>query len=231
MSLYLWIDIASISIPFLFSFHPRIRFVRVWPALWPAMVITATLFLLWDAYFAHWGVWGFNRSYLSGLFFGPLPIEEVLFFICIPYACLFTYFCIKLFLSAEYTSTKHSWARALSGGLLVLLLISGLLNLERLYTSWTSLLTAGLLLFNLVTKDTRWLVPFYLSFIVILIPFFIVNGILTGTGIENPVVWYDNNQNLGIRIGTIPVEDICYALLLLLLNTTLFEMFLRKLRN
>lgn len=58
-----------------------------------------------------------------------------------------------------------------------------------------------------------------------LIPFFIVNGILTGTGIQDEIVWYNNSENLGIRIGTIPIEDIGYAFSLLLLNLLLFERF------
>ena len=47
--------------------------------------------------------------------------------------------------------------------------------------------------------------------------FSIVNGLLTGTLIKNQVVWYNNNENLSIRLGTIPVEDIFYALLMLLM--------------
>jgi len=64
---------------------------------------------------------------------------------------------------------------------------------------------------------------FYLTFLVMLIPFFIVNGILTGTGIENEVVWYNNDENLGIRMLTIPVEDSVFAFSLILLNLLLFK--------
>ena len=59
------------------------------------------------------------------------------------------------------------------------------------------------------------------AFIFILIPFFIVNGILTGSGIDEQVVWYNNNENLGIRFLTIPVEDFGYAFSLILFNLLL----------
>ena len=61
-----------------------------------------------------------------------------------------------------------------------------------------------------------------------LIPFFIVNGVLTGTGIEGNIVWYNDDQNLGIRLGTIPIEDTAYAFSLILMNLFLFYKFKKK---
>ena len=52
-----------------------------------------------------------------------------------------------------------------------------------------------------------------------------MNGILTGSGIEEQVVWYNDSENLGKRLGTIPVEDILYGMTLILLNYYLTELF------
>jgi len=46
-----------------------------------------------------------------------------------------------------------------------------------------------------------------------LIPFFAVNGVLTAL----PIVWYNNSENLNVRLGSVPVEDAFYSLLLLLI--------------
>ena len=66
---------------------------------------------------------------------------------------------------------------------------------------------------------------FYISFLIILIPFFIVNGVLTGSFIAEPVVWYNDIENLGIRLFTIPVEDIGYAFNMLFLVVFFNEKF------
>ena len=83
---------------------------------------------------------------------------------------------------------------------------------------------AALLLYSLVAKDTN-LNSFFITFLVILIPFFIVNGLLTGSFIEEQVVWYNDAENLGIRIGTVPIEDAFYAFGMLYTAIILIEKF------
>ena len=85
-----------------------------------------------------------------------------------------------------------------------------------------------LLMYLKFIVHVNWLHRFYFTFLILLIPFCIVNGILTGTGIEQPVVWYDHSQIIGIRLLTIPIEDVFYGMLLQLLNIAFYEYFSRK---
>jgi len=222
MSLYLWLDLLSLSVPFLVSFHPRIALYKHWKALFLAMFITLIPFIIWDVYFTVNGYWGFNEIYLSGIYFLHLPIEEWLFFICIPYACIFTHLSIleinpKLSLSDKLTKRISIFLF----GLFALVL---LVNYDKAYTA-IDMIFAIVVLALVVKFKPSLLNSFYITFLFMLIPFFIVNGVLTGTGIEGNVVWYNNEQNLGIRLGTIPVEDTAYAFSLILLNLFLFNKF------
>ncbi|MGS0523811.1 lycopene cyclase domain-containing protein [Zobellia nedashkovskayae] len=73
-------------------------------------------------------------------------------------------------------------------------------------------------------KFTTYFCSIIISF-VLLIPFFIINGILTGTGIEQAVFDYNPQAILGIRILSVPIEDMFYNFSLLLLPLALTHMF------
>jgi lycopene cyclase domain-containing protein len=87
-----------------------------------------------------------------------------------------------------------------------------------------------LLAYSFITRN-EILQKFYITFLIILIPFLIVNGILTGSFIEGEVVWYNNEENLGIRLFTIPIEDVFYAFSMLFANLILIEKFKLKFNN
>lgn len=220
---YLLINFFSILIPFLFSFERRIFFFKKMRALLPALIITGAFFIIWDHFMTVWSVWGFNNEYLIGYYLWDLPIEEWLFFFTIPYSCVFIYESLN-FLIKKDSLLKYS--KNISGTLSVILMIVVLFNTEKLYTAIKLTLTVFMLVYVLI-ENFDFMGKFYRAYFVSLIPFFIVNGILTAL----PVVTYNDSENLGIRIGTIPVEDTVYTLLLLLMNICLYEYFKNRLKK
>lgn len=220
MSLYLTLDLLSVSIPLLASFYPKAPFYKNWRYLWVSTLVPAVVFIAWDIAFTEMGVWGFNQQYLSGIYFFNLPLEEVLFFICIPYACLFTYFALTELFEKDYLFPHQE---LISSGLSIVCMILGLYNMDKWYTGVTFFALGIFLAYQMLILKPRYMGRFYFAFGFILIPFFIVNGILTGSFLADPVVWYNDAQNLGLRLGTVPVEDIFYGMLLLVTNVAIYE--------
>lgn len=216
---YLLIDLGSLLVPLLFSFHPKLQFYKKWLCFLGANIIVGGVFTAWDMYYTHLGVWGFNPTYLTGYYISNLPIEEILFFICIPFASVYSYHCFKLFFPAPKVPVRQ-----ITMSLVVALVIVGVLNMDKLYTSVTCISLAVFLSIVVLWYKASWTACFYVAFLFLLIPFFIVNGILTGTGVDNPIVWYNNAENLGIRMHTIPVEDTFYGMLLLMGHVAVYEM-------
>src|SRR5690606_557036 len=201
--LYLLVNFFTISIPLVFSFHPRIKFHRHWPAFLAAAVLVAIPYLVWDSLFTRAGYWGFNDRYVTGIFLMNLPLEEVLFFICIPFSCVFTYFCLDKFYDLAWSPrTERIFCILFS----LFLILVGFIFWERSYTSITFISLGLLCLLLKFVARIDWFGKAVVVYGILLLPFFIVNGILTGTGLEEPVVWYNSHEHLGVRLLTIPVE-------------------------
>ena len=219
MSLYMIIDLASISIPFLFSFHPRIQFVKEWKYALPAIILAAIPYLIWDEWFTADGIWGFNPVYHSGIMIGSMPLEEILFFISIPYACLFTYWSMTKLTKLRMPASSQN---VLYGVLFTVFALMMIFGSSQWYTFMDGLAAFVILLATFLVKRDL-ILKFFPVYLIILFPFFIVNGILTGWGITDQVVWYNDSENMGIRVITIPIEDFAYGFSMLLLSTLLFE--------
>ena len=222
---YLGLDVFSIAFPLAASFEHRVQYSRKWPGLFTGIGVMALVFLAWDAIFTANGVWGFNPRYTLGPRFLHLPIEEWLFFFTIPYSCVFLYEVMRHFVKRDVLGRL---ARPLSIALMVVLLVVGLWHIDRIYTAVTFLCTAAMLALHVFVLKSPYLGRFYLGYAISLIPFFLVNGILTGWLLPEPIVWYDNAENLGIRMNTIPLEDSMYLLFFLLLTITFYERPLRR---
>ncbi len=228
MSIYLLVNILVLLIPLLFSFDSRVSFYKDWPGLWPALLLTGTLFIIWDALFTHFGIWGFNKEYLMGWNLLGLPFEEWLFFLTIPYACLFSYRVLNVWIPLKGNPKVQ---RQISFGLILIFAVFALLFRDRIYSLITFSLAALFILITEWLMKAPFLLSFYRAYLIILIPFIIVNGLLTGTGLEQPVVWYNHAENMNLRLFTIPLEDGVYGFLLIGLNIVLLEYFIKKRRK
>ena len=214
---YLLINFLTILFPILLSFDSRVKFYKSWKFIFPGLIITGLVFLVWDHLFTILDVWSFNPDYVIGLYILNLPIEEILFFITVPFACIFIYECLKYYIKRDLLK---SVSRMISIMLIILSIVLLLAFYDRVYT----LITFGLLLLALSYAEfiqKANLGRFYLAYLVSLIPFYIVNGILTSI----PIVMYNNAENMAFRIGTIPFEDHFYSMSMLLINIRLFEYF------
>lgn len=221
---YLLLMTFSLSVPLLRSFEKRISYYRSFKALFTSIFLVGVPFIIWDALFTHYGFWGFNPRYLSGMYGLGLPLGEWLFFIIIPYVCIF------IFRVTEYfapVSAERKWPRQITNFLLGFCGFMSVMYYDRWYTVLTFGFLFLLLLWHYRLNHTTWLGTFYRAFAIILIPFFLVNGILTGSGIAEEIVWYNAAEMVGQRIVTIPLEDGFYGMLLILGNLSIYQ-HLRK---
>lgn len=222
-SLYFLILLGTVFVPFIFSFHPKLRFDKTFKSFFIANALVAFVFILWDIRFTQLGVWGFNPNYVSGIFIGNLPIEEVLFFVCIPFSCVFTYHCLTKFYTFAWNPKTEN--RVITAAA-VFLFVIGLIYCQHAYSALTFLSLSALLILLRFVAHVNWIGKLLSIYPILLIPFFIVNGILTGTGLEQPVVWYNDSENMGIRLFTIPIEDVFYGFELILLNLFVYHWLL-----
>ncbi|MDP4664032.1 MAG: lycopene cyclase domain-containing protein [Salibacteraceae bacterium] len=218
--IYLLINVLTIAYPLAQSYEKRIRLLQHWKAIFTSIAITGAVFLAWDELFTQLEVWGFNGRYLTGIYIGALPIEEWGFFLTVPFACIFVYEVLNYFIKKDIFANSH---QAITLFFLMVTTFLGYYFHDRMYTSTSFFFAAILLLGQLMVFRFSWMGRFYMAYFVCLIPFLIMNGWLTGSFTDEPIVWYNNLENMGLRIFTIPAEDTIYLLGMLLLTFMVYE--------
>ncbi len=200
---YLLIDALIIIFPLLFSFKWKFQYIRFLKPLAASIAIVGTGYIIWDMLVTYRGDWSFNHSYLSGIEIVNLPLEEILFFVTVPYACIFIFENLMYFVKdKEIWYNKNFYL-----GLSVIFFIIGIIFYHQEYTilamlSVSFFLLISALFFEEVLKSRLFWAYIVLSFI----PFVIFNYLLTSI----PVVLYNSAAIWNIRITTIPLEDFFY---------------------
>ncbi len=216
MSLYGQLLLASIAGPLLLSFDKKVAFYKQWKYLFPAILVSGVIFIFKDILFAQNGVWSFNPAFTGSINWYGLPLEEWLFFLVVPYCCLFIYEVLNTYFPHNGMVKSAPTLALILGSLLIVL---GLYFYPKWYTGGYFLFTGVVLLLIRHWFSPKFLANFFRAYMVSLIPFLLVNGVLTAM----PVVMYNSSQILNIRIYTIPIEDTIYCLSMLLIPAAIFE--------
>jgi lycopene cyclase domain-containing protein len=222
---YLVLESLCLLFPLAASFISRLQFYKRWKAIIASILIPAFLFVAWDSQFAALNVWRFDARYIIGVYFFNLPIEEILFFFVVPFACLFTFHVVTYLLPDEITGPDYRIIKYSS----LLLLIKGVAEYNHRY------ICATLITFSILQFAAYWFIGelflrnFFVTLGALCIPFLIMDGFLTGFLNGHPIVIYNENEILGTRFFTIPIEDFVYGALLVLSNVFIFDLPIKQL--
>jgi len=91
MSKYMIVLALSLCVPLVLSFRLPLGIWRNFRALFASLALILAIFGTWDMLASRMGHWYFNPDGVCGAYIVNLPLEEWLFFIVIPFCCIFTW--------------------------------------------------------------------------------------------------------------------------------------------
>jgi len=200
---YLLINVFIIAVPLALTFDKRTAYYRQIPAVGFSIGVVSACYLIWDVLVTARGEWSFNGKYLTGIHLLNIPLEEVLFFITVPYSCLFIY--EGILHATKDRASKIPTPFVITA--IILLMAASVAVRDQGYTSKALascsffLAVAYLLDRPVLTSRQYWM---WLA--ICYVPFLLVNSVLTAL----PVVQYNPTAIFGFRVFTIPIEDFFY---------------------
>ena len=220
--IYVYLHLFAFIPVLILSFDKKVAYYKRWKYLFPALLIITIIFWIWDIWKTAAGVWGFNTLYYTIKIIN-LPIEEWLFFFTFPWASVFIYECLNAYFP------KNTFFQRIEYPLSIMLIFTffgvGFWHWGHAYTTIAFIIAGSVLLWQVLFGAIDFRAQFYRSFLIGLIPFILVNGILTGASTNQPIVIYNPEEYLGIRFITIPLDDFVYNFSMLFSVTMLYEYF------
>jgi lycopene cyclase domain-containing protein len=203
MSTYLLIDFLIIILPLIVSFFPDLPYYKKFPFVLVSIFAGGLFFVSWDIIATLRGDWSFNPEYVMGISFAGLPLEEVLFFLFVPYSLLLVYEQAAFIFQDRTVPWKQGAGYAVG---LILILVS-FLFIGKNYT-FIAIFSAGIVFLgmSLFCAGIMVRLAFWAYLISGFLLFILFNYFLTSL----PVVIYSPSAVSGVRFLTIPLEDFFY---------------------
>lgn len=190
------------------------KFLNYEKKIWQSIFMVAFIFILKDIFSNNY-FWRFNNQYILGIKFFGLPIEELMFFFTVSYAMMFVYLLISIFFNDQKVVIKNSIILLFIGLLISLSLLAFIFG--RIYFFYITLFFT----LTFVFIKSYFSYNTFRFYFVIFVLTLIFNFYLTA----RPVVIYNPDFLIGIKILTIPIEDFIYSFSLFSL---LLYFFLRQ---
>ena len=164
MSYYLYLNLLIIAFPLIFSFERRrIKYyTRIKPLL-VSIFVVGIFFVGWDAFATLRGHWSFNPVYVNEIKILGLPIEEILFFVTVPYSCLFVFESILQFIGDKKIFTSKKWVSLIIGAFIIavaFVFYSNEYTFLAILSVGLSVLIVSLINFKLFSSRAYWIYTF-----------------------------------------------------------------------
>lgn len=218
---YFTIDFLIIIFPLIFSFKWKFKYYKYFKPLFASIFLVGISYIIWDILVTARGDWWFDHRYVIDFDIFGLPVEEILFFITVPYACIFIYENLVFFVKDKEISIPKIFFFFL----VILFVILGILFTHQDYTI-LSMFSCALFFFLASVFALNMLQSrhFWMYIILSFIPFLIFNYLLTST----VIVHYNPDAIWGIRITSIPLEDFFYNFSMLSFYLMAYLFFKRR---
>lgn len=221
--LFLLIDLFNIPVAVIFSFLDKYSGGSGGKKFLSPVIISGTLFTLIGSYFTFLGVWQVSSNYTTGWHIGNLPVEEALYFFCIPFPLLF---CFD-YLTGRAKGPVKRW-RGVDLAFIFCLANAAVFFSHKIFGFFVFALLASLLIIAKVIARVKWLSKFYMTCLYSFFPLLVIDNLLIGSLSGKPIIIFNNLAIIGIRIYSVPVEMIFYNMVLILVNLLLYAHFTQK---
>ncbi len=174
--LYLMLIGITVLFPFFLSFDKKVAYFKKWKYLFPGIFIVGLVFIIWDIHFTSIGIWGFNpKYYMSAYKWLGLPLGEWLFFVVVPFSCVFIYECLKCYFPKMPFLVNNKWVDWIC---LLGLISYSICFYGNHYSSGNALICCAAILWISERSPAPWSMP---AFIISCVPFLLIDGALTGS--------------------------------------------------
>ena len=213
---YLLFNLFVISGPLLVFFWKKPGIVRPdFKPLFVTIFLAGIFFAAYDQLVVNY-FWSFNDKYITGIFLFSLPLEEVLFFITVPFACLLLWVNYRKHLSEKIFPKFATYLLAT-----VLILVPFFFLAGKIYSGSVLLVFLGVIVADFLLKTKLFSSRIFIIFIFLItnVLTFIFNLYLTA----RPIVIYNEIVKTNINIISIPIEDFVFGMALIALTLIIYE--------